>query len=205
MRRRAELEEQAAAARRKLESLRPEQDAEARELRAHLGRIEAQLREMQPRREGEGDRPLLMRRLEELKAAMAKAREAGQREVVERLEREMHEVLQRLGERPGDRPGPEAAELQRRMAHVRAAIENLRAAGMHDQAEALARQAEGWMRERGTPPGRPPEGRERPDMPPPVAHLEHAVQEMREQMQQMREQMEDMRRVLHELRERAQR
>jgi hypothetical protein len=145
--------------------------------------------------------------LEELKAAMAKAREAGQREVVERLEREVHEVLQRLGERPGDRPRPEveAAEAQRRLAHVRAAIENLRAAGMHDPAEALARQADAWMRERGLPPGRPPEGRERPDMPPPVAHLEHAVQEMREQMQQMREQMEDMRRMLQELRERTQR
>ncbi len=129
------------------------------------------------------------------------------------MEREAHEVLQRLGERPGDRPRPEAeaAELQRRLAHVRVAIENLHAAGMHDQAEALARQTEAWMRERGMPPGRPPEGRpgaerrERPDMPPPGPHLERAVQEMHEQIQQLREQMEDMRRMLQELRERPQR
>jgi chromosome segregation ATPase len=187
--------------------------AAIRELHAQLGRIEAQLRETQPRHEGEGDRPLLIRHLEELKAAMAKAREAGQREVVEQLEREVHEVLQRLGERPGDRPRPEAeaAEAQRRLAHVRAAIGNLHAAGMHDQAEALARQTEAWTRERGMPPGRPPEGRpgaerrERPDMPPPAPHLERAVMEMREQVRALQEQMEDLRRALHELRERPQR
>ena len=145
-----------------------------------------------------------MRRLEELKAAMQRAREAGNREEVERLEREGREVLQQLGERPGDRPRPEgeAAEIQRRMQHLHAAIENLRAAGLNAQADALAGEAERWMRERGMPPGQPPrpEGRERPDMAPFQAQVERAMGEMREQMQEMRRQMEEMRRHLQELR-----
>jgi hypothetical protein len=206
MQRRRQLEEQAGDIRRKLEALRPEQDADARELRGALSRIEAQLRETQPPRET-GDREPLMRRLEELKAAMQRAREAGNREEVERLEREGREVLQQLGERPGDRPRPEgeAAEMQRRLQHVRMAIENLRAAGLNAQADALAGEAERWMRERGMPPGGPPEGRpggdgrERPDMLPPGAQFERAMQEMREQMQDLRRQMEEMRRHLQEL------
>ena len=205
MQKRRQLEEQAHDLRRKLESLRPEQDADARELRGALSRIEAQLRETEPRREA-GDREPLMRRLEEIKAAMQRAREAGQREEVERLEREGHEVLQQLGDRPGDRPRPEgeAGEIQRRMQHLRAAIENLHAAGLHDQANALAGEAERWMRERGMPPGQPPrpEGRERPDLAPFQAQVERAMGEMREQMQEMRRQMEEMRRHLQELSER---
>jgi len=202
LQKRRQLEEQAHDIRRKLETLRPEQDAEARELRGALSRIEAQLRETEPRREA-GDREPLMRRLEELKAAMQRAREAGNREEVERLEREGREVLQQLGERPGDRPRPEgeAAEIQRRMQHLHAAIENLRAAGLNAQADALAGEAERWMRERGMPPGQPPraEGRERPDMAPFQAQVERAMGEMREQMQEMRRQMEEMRRHLQEL------
>jgi hypothetical protein len=203
--RRRQLQEQAHDLRRKLESLRPEQDADARELRGALSRIEAQLLETEPRREA-GEREPLMRRLEEIKAAMQRAREAGQREEVERLEREAREVLQQLGDRPGDRPRPEgeAGEIQRRMQHLRAAIENLHAAGLHDQANALAGEAERWMRERGMPPGQPPrpEGRERPDLAPFQAQVERAVGEMREQMQEMRRQMDEMRRHLQELSER---
>jgi hypothetical protein len=201
MEQRRQLEEKAAGLRRKLESLRPDQDTEARELRAVLARTEAELREGPPPREV-GDRAVRMRHLEELKAAMNRAREAGNREEVERLEREAREVLHQLGDRPGERrPEGEAGEVQRRMHHLRVAIENLRAAGLNAQAEALAGEAERWMRERGFPP----EARERPDMPPVHAQMERAVHEMREQMQEMRRQMEEVQRQLHQLGEKERR
>jgi len=203
MEQRRQLEEKAAGLRRRLESLRPDQDSEARELRAGLARIEAELREGPPPPREVGERAERMRHLEELKAAMNRAREAGNREEVERLERESREVLRHLGDRPGERPRPEgeAGEIQRRMQHLRVAIENLRAAGLNAQADAMAGEAERWMRERGMPP----EARERPAMPPVPAQMERAMHEMREQMQELRRQMEEMRRQLHQLGEKERR
>ena len=196
MEKRRQLEERAQDLRRKLESLRPEQDAEARELRGALARIEAEFRDL-PRPPEGADREPLMRRLEEIKAAMQRAREAGRREEVERLEREGRELLERLGERP--RPEAEAAEMQRRMEHVRVAIENLHAAGLHDQANAVAREAEQWMRQRGLPPGRPPQGGPPPELAPFQEHVERAMGEMREQMQELNRQLEELRQRLREL------
>jgi hypothetical protein len=121
--RRAQLMEQAGEIRRKLASLRPDQDGDARELRGALERIEVQLRELQPPAPG---RERLLARLEEVKAAFRRAQEAGRADEAERLEREGRELMQMLEQRPGDRPPgqPGGEEAQRRMQHLRAAIEN---------------------------------------------------------------------------------
>lgn len=199
--RRAHLQEEAMAIRRKLEALKPDQEGARQELRAALERIEVQLRELQAQAP---DRERVRARLEELKAAHRQAREAGRADEAERLEREARELMQMLEQRPGDRPPgrPEGEELQRRMQHLRAAIENLHAAGLHDQAEMLARSAERLAR--GERPA-PPEGGRRPDaprdMPPGAPQLERAVQELRGQVQELRQQMEEIRQHLKALAE----
>jgi beta-lactamase regulating signal transducer with metallopeptidase domain len=200
--RRAQLMEQAGEIRRKLASLRPDQDGDARELRGALERIEVQLRELQSPAPG---RERLLARLEEVKAAFRRAQEAGRADEAERLEREGRELMQMLEQRPGDRPPgqPGGEEAQRRMQHLRAAIENLHAAGLHAQAEALAR--DGVRLAGGERPAaadldrRPAAPR---DVPAPGPQLERAVMELRGQVQELRQQMEEIRRHLREIAER---
>jgi len=200
--RRAQLQEQAGDIRRKLESLRPDQEGDARELRGALERIEVQLRELQPPAPG---RERLLARLEEVKAAFRRAQEAGRADEAERLEREGRELMQMLGQRLGDRPHgqPGDEDVQRRMQHLRTAIENLRAAGLHAQAEALAREGERLARgERPETPGpdrRPDAPR---DVPGPGPQLERAVMELRGQVQELRGQLEEIRQHLREMSER---
>jgi hypothetical protein len=199
--RRAQLQEQAAQIRRKLHELKPHQDADERELKGALERIEVQLRELQPQVH---NRERLQARLEELKAAHRRAQEAGKADEAERLAREARELMQMLEPRSGDRPAgrPEGEEAQRRLQHLRAAIENLRAAGLNDQANALAHDAERLARGEG--PSAPERGR-RPDgprdLPAAAPQLERAVQELRGQVQEMRQQMEEMRQHLKALAE----
>jgi hypothetical protein len=202
---REQLQKEAQEIRQKLESLKPDQDAEARELKGALERIEHQLRELQPPHEPRPampDRARVQARLEELKAAIHRAAEAGRGDEAERLEREAHELMRMLEQRPGERPpgAPEGGERERRLHHLRAAIENLHAAGLHEPAEALARQAEALMRGGDMPREPRPEGGPRPEGPPP--HLERAVDELRQQMEEMRRQMDEIRHALKTLSER---
>jgi hypothetical protein len=148
------------------------------------------------------DRARVQARLEELKAAIHRAAEAGKPDEAERLEREAHELMRMLEQRPGDRPpgAPEGAERERRLQHLRVAIDNLHAAGLHEPAEALARQAEALVRGGEMPREPRPEGGPRPEGPAP--HLERAVQDLNRQMDEMRRQMEEIRQVLKTLSER---
>ena len=196
--RRAQLQEQAAEIRRKLQALRPDQDADERELKGALERIERQLQELQA---PAPNRDRVRARLEELKAAQRQAQEAGKADEAERLGREAHELLRMLEQGPGDRPAirPEGEEMQRRLQHLRAAIENLRAAGLNDQANALARDAERLAR--GERPAAPERDRQpepgRPVYPAAAApQLERSVQELRGQVQELRQQMEEIRQHL---------
>ena len=199
--RRAHLQEQAAEIRRKLQALKPHQDADERELKGALERIETQLRELHAQAP---NRERIQARVEELKAAHRRAQEAGRADEAERLAREARELMQTLEHRSGDRPAarPEGEEAQRRLQHLRAAIENLRAAGLNDQANALAHDAERLAR--GERPAVPESGR-RPDgprdVPAAAPQLERAVQELRGQVQEMRQQMEEMRQHLKALAE----
>jgi beta-lactamase regulating signal transducer with metallopeptidase domain len=196
--RRAQLLKEAAEIRHKLQTLQPHQDGEARELKGALERIEVQLRELAaPGPRGEPDRERIQARLEELKDAHHRAREAGRGDEAEHLTREARELMQRLERTPGERPPvhPEGDDLQRRMHHLRVAIENLRAAGLHDQANALARDAERLAHgERPEPPH---------DMPPPGPQLERAVHELRDQVQDLRHQLEEIRQHLRNQAERG--
>jgi beta-lactamase regulating signal transducer with metallopeptidase domain len=169
---------------------------DARELKEKLQKIEGQLREL--RADAPRERPNRERiehRLAELKEAIHKAAEAGRKDEAERLEREARELARILeqGQPRPDRPrreGPQSPEdVERRMQHIRAAVENLRAAGLNEQAERLMENAEQMMRRAGEGREPRPEG-PRPDRPGPgVDQLREEVQQLRNEMREMREQI----------------
>lgn len=204
------LEEKAQAIKRELGDRGPDHDDQARELHGALGEIHGRMEQIrrelggpQPDRDRpRPDRERLAGRLEELKRAIGRLMEEGKRDEANRLEREAHEILQLLKQEPRgprDRPPAPAEDLQRRIHHVKVAIENLHAAGLHDVAERLAqdldrRIAEHRERFGGLPePPRPPERREGPQPPGPV------VEELRGQMHELRREVEELRRLLKEV------
>jgi len=241
MENRERLMEKARDLERRLRELPKDRDPEAREIRENLERIGAELREVNaglaslrrpegergPRpgagREPEGPRPIppemrerLQRRLEQLKEKVAELERAGNREQAERLQQEIREIKQGLAGQPGMHavgpPGPRE-EIERRMQHVRVAVENLHAAGLHDQAERVAREAEqailrGARREGGEQPrgepGMAPKPDQRPPhlpgppqpfagpegVPPAIRELAAQVQDLRRQVQELREELQ---------------
>ncbi len=196
--RRGHLQERAEEIRRRLKSLQPDQEAEARELKHALEQVEVQLHQLKAQAVV---RERLQKRLEELKAAQRQARAAGKMDEAERLGRQARELLQRREAAQPERPAfeREAAEVQRRLRHVRVAIDNLRAAGLHDQADALERDAERLLRrERPAAPVRARQPDAVREAPPATPHLERVVRELHGQVQELRQQMDEIRRHLKE-------
>ena len=128
------------------------------------------------------EREKLMQRGRELNEALEKAKREGNegaaRELAAELEKlkarhqameqEAHAIRERFGEREQPRPdGPPPADLERRLQHLRAAAENLRAAGMPDLAERLMSEAEQLARKLGGREGDRP--REQPQPAGPAA------------------------------------
>ncbi len=140
-------------------------------------------------------RERIEQRVDELRAQLHKAVEAGRHDLAERLEREIHELRQMAERGPAPPRRPEVDAAEQRMRHVRVAVDNLRAAGLHDLAERVL--AEARRPERAVAPPTPPRGR--PYGLPPAApapeqaemlrELHHAVQELRREVQELREQV----------------
>jgi hypothetical protein len=159
-----------------------------------------------------------------LQAAKAKAQEFGSQEAVEWLEqasqkiRQETEMAAHAGRGPGGeaRQGPE--QMERRVQHLRAAIENLRAAGMGQMADALERELSHRFQDRleqQATPGGPREGAgrgNRPDMESrgnspgggrnpagPSGNLQQDVQQLRGEVQSLHQQLNEMREMLKRL------
>ncbi len=179
------------------------------ETRARMKEIERELAEvMGDRRErgmaereremAERERDELARRVDELMEAHERAAREGRHEEAERLLREAKQIrrnLARHGDRPEGPPPEEREEMERRMHHVRVAVENLHAAGFHEQADQLAQQMKRLLHGRpepGPPPRDPrregpahPEGLER------VLHELHgAIGQLNERMEALSARME---------------
>ena len=143
------------------------------------------------------DRPEPARRSPE-KRIDAMRREAehlhakGRREQAERMERKANELAERLGarHRGEDRRG-EGKEVERRIHHMEAAIENLHAAGLHEPAEDLERQLNDLRRERKERAERVRPGDDR------------GLDELRETVHHLRAEVKELRHVVNELRHRV--
>jgi len=206
-RRHQELEQRAHAIKRELAGLRDGEDEKAerlqhemREIQQVAGQLEREMQEIRQRfQEHRGPTPQereeLGRRVEELKRKITELSEAGRHEEAEQLKRQGREMMQRFQERfarpdqPRHQPeGRRPEDMERRIGHVKVAIENLRAAGMHDAAERLAQEVERAIHgDRGHREGPPPDQRDR------------AFQELRGEVQQMRREMNEIREHLKRL------
>jgi hypothetical protein len=161
---------------------------ELEEIGDRIARLKQEDRDLPP----EIAREMKHHRLDQLRHAVARLREAGKPEIAEKMEREVHELaeeIERESHEPRDRPRPEGEE-QARHAHAMEAIENLHAAGMHDLAEAVAREIDGMRREH--PPERPQH----------QGDVGAVIEEFRGQMHEMRREMDELRRLVQEVRER---
>jgi hypothetical protein len=176
---------------------------EMKELEEHLRRIKREHPDLPP----EVVREVRHLRLDQLRNAVGRLREAGKPEIAERMEKEARELAEMIEREPRERPDrrrPEGAEeMERRQAHVRAAVENLHAAGLHDMAETLAREIEGI---RGERPHEPPrDAPRRHEGPPPPGEMGPVVEELRGQIREMRREMDELRGMLKEALERERR
>lgn len=166
-------------------------------------RLQAEMEELHGRLAGPRDREPRegMERLEAMERNLRELREGGHHERAEQLQRELHELHRRLNApRDGDRPGL-PPELQVRIDHLHVAMENLHAAGLHDQAEQIAQQIDRIMREHA--PG-PPERRDPDARPPREGRPEpghEIVGQLRGEIEQLRRENEEMRRMMQEIRE----
>ena len=171
-------------------------EREMMELRARLGGP----REGPRRPPAEREQVQARERIEAMIREVQKLREAGKNEDAERLQREIGEMQRRLaGPREGQRPGP-PPDLRARIGHLRAAMENLRAAGLADQAEQIGQQIERLLREL------PPDVRERalaagPPREGPPEVPAGLVGELRREIDRLRRESDEMRRMIGELRE----
>lgn len=149
-------------------------------------------------------RQRLRARWAELQSALRRAREAGQSEEVQAIERQLEQVEREIQALDQQHPGGVEADARaKRMSHLQQAIEHLRAAGLHDQAERLAQQMRRMVEgpELVGPQGGPdfpgPEGF-RPPPGPPRGELPMIIQELRSELQQLRREVEELRQALRE-------
>ncbi len=207
MRHREGLRERAADIERGMSQLRDDEDEAAREMHEQLRRVIEEIREVERRLRGddrpredrdrgrgeEKERGQIAKRIDELRHQIHGLVEAGRHEAAERLENHVRELIERVeGRRDERRPEPRD-DVQRRIEHLKIAIDNLHAAGLHDQAERLVQEIERLHHEHGE--GDRPE--RRGDHPPDESG--RAVAELREEVQRLREEMDEMRGLLHEL------
>ena len=130
----------------------------------------------------------------------------GQAERREDLEQELQEIRRRMQELqrrfrgPGQERPPHEMD-QRRLRHLKVAIENLRAAGLHDHAERLAgelRRKTAEHRRRDRPRGEGPPHRERPERTTPE-HPDRIVHELRGEVRQLRREVDELRGLVKKL------
>ncbi len=178
-------------------------EAEVHEIMRQLGRREERPRPDRPQPE----REQLRMHLDELRAVISRLKEAGRpEEAAERL-REEREILRQLEQdlEPW-RPGP-PEDLEKRIGHLKAAIDNLHAAGLHEQAEQLAQQMERLVGEHrrgeGAPefrhPPRPAGQPPHPELGQRLQQQDRAIHELNAAVKELRQEMGQMREMLQEL------
>jgi len=225
-RKRQELEEEARKIQERLQNLPKDQGTLAERLEEELRAIRRRIGELaRPAGARMPDREQIARHLEELKTTAERLVREGKTEEAERVKSHADQIKRQLSERlqprrdapPGSPrpeegrrdvgrgearpgPGPEGA----RMMHLRAAIGNLHAAGLHEPAERLSEEA-GRMRGDRREPRPEPDGPPRGDGPrrgpseaagprdPTVSTLMNEVQQLRREMNELRRELQRLR------------
>jgi ribosomal protein S7 len=91
-------------------------------------------------------------RLRELSQQWIDAMASEQRDVAERVQKEIHDIARDTGTRMQETMKPHLEMMERRVHHLRVAAENLNAIGMNDVAQRLNREAEEIQKALQNPP-----------------------------------------------------
>lgn len=166
----------------------PDKLNEARERLERMGHEIAALREKGHPEEAERLEAQARRMKEQITAAEKRAKAGPDRPKFPDPERARAQE-RRPGQRSPEQPAPE--DVERRMHHVRVAIENLHAAGLHEPAQRLAEEAEKFhSRLREHRPSAPDAPQRRGDG---IQALQGEIRELRQAVQQLRQQLEEIR------------
>lgn len=198
-----QLREEARKLERKSQELKAEgKHEEAREVWREVQEIrgKADKMEQEPRQPDAANRmhrQELQQKRSELLTELRELRQAGKQDRAAEVKEQVQEIeaeLGRLGGRPGGQrdllPPPERAEAQTRVRHLREAVRNLRAAGMNDVAETVARQAEQVEQRLQSSPGMEPRG---PMVPrPELDGMRAEMEELRQTVRQLQERVEGL-------------
>ncbi len=187
-----------------------EVEREARGVAEKLERIRAERGERDVARKGGNEVELkrnlagqelerLERRLQELREKEGPEAEAERR----KIENAMREIRARVDKGGGDRregpPEGDRAELERRLRHLRAAAENLAAAGMEDAARRVLQDAEQLERRLAGGEGARDERRREAV---PAEALQRHVEELTGGVRELRMEVQNLKRQVQELKER---
>jgi hypothetical protein len=197
--RRAGLARRADEIRHHLEELGDDNPDERRALEHALRETEQRLHEIERHSQARERQSARYRDLEKMRREIERLAQDGWYEEAERLEQVARRVARELDRTTPPRPRLDrdrhpamAEDIQRRIEHLRVAVENLHAAGMHEPAEDLTREMERIERE-AREPGRPP-GPPEHQWPHPLEHVVHELsaqmEEMRHDLRQLHEQIE---------------
>jgi hypothetical protein len=186
--------------RKKLEQFEKEgkrEDAEAmrREARQIMAKLSPQ---RSPEAKGPGmspERERMYRRLQEIRQKVEQLEKEGKHEDAQHLKREADEMVAKFRAHEGGPHGsPAMTEKMARLQHLRVAAENLKAAGMEQEARHVMELAERVQRE--MPEGPAPMHGE-------PGNPQRALEEMHGQMQQMHREMQELREQVKHLIERS--
>ncbi len=183
------------------------------ENREQVGDLEDELKEINARLEEivaghpelKNDREFLKMQIEFHRRAFSRMRQLGKPEAADRFMREQLALVQRLQKPLSEPRAAERGDFGRRIEHVEVAIDNLRAAGLHDFAESLVREMERMVDEQRRlgpdlpiPPGRfaPPDVS---DDPYPVPDRQPDRAELHSQMDRMQREMDELRSLVKKL------
>lgn len=169
---------------------------EAERLKQRLGELDAP-KQRDPR---SAELAELKERHARLTDEIAALRKDGRHDEAARQEQEARHIRERLeladqGREPkrAFQPAvPEAEQAHRKLEHLRAAAENLRAAGVHDAAESIAQQARQIERELHARAVQPREGHA--EAPPFARELHEQIGALRHEVGELRRQLEELRR-----------
>lgn len=193
-----QLAQRAELVRRELEELGDRHREERRVLENALHETESRAHDV-ARRVRDVERDAAQSRLRTLQREVERLADVGRHDEAERLAQKVRQLARGLGRetRGQERAhGPERMEFERRAEHLRIAIENLRAAGLHDQAEHLERAAERLLQPEPVSQERHAQ-QERPHAP----ALEEAVDRLHAQVAEMREAMHGLQEQIEQLSE----
>jgi uncharacterized coiled-coil DUF342 family protein len=150
---------------------------------------------LRPARAGDEprERERIMQRLEAMLREADELQESGRANEADRLRQEAAELKRSFGQGQEQREvPPRLREGFERLEHVRQAVEHLKAAGLHDLAQAAAQQAEGMERDLQAAM-EATEREQHREQPPELAEIREVLADLRAEIDGLRQEVRELR------------